>query len=239
MKVLVNGGLNLSELDGWWAEAYSPQVGWALGNGEEHGDDPAWDAAEAEELYDTLEKKVIPAFYNRDNNGIATEWVSRMRESMSRLTPLFSANRAVREYTEKYYLPAAAAYHERASDQGGYGKSLLQWKQELDEHWASLRFGELRVDSSPQKHSLRVEVHLGDLRADLVRVQVYADPRNSEPPFLSEMTHSDSAEPSGVWRIYAADVPASRPASDYTPRIVPSHCGARIPLEDAHILWRR
>jgi starch phosphorylase len=238
MKVLVNGGLNLSELDGWWAEAYSPEVGWALGNGQEHGDDPGWDAAEAEELYDTLEKKVIPAFYNRDNNGIATEWVTRMRESMSRLTPLFSANRAVREYTEKYYLPAAAAYHERASDEGAYGRSLLQWKQELAEHWASLRFGELRVESSPQKHSLRVEVHLGELRADCVRVQLYADPLDSEPPFLSEMTHSDSPEPAKVWRIYAGDVPASRPASDYTPRIVPSHSGARIPLEDAHILWR-
>ncbi len=238
MKVLVNGGLNLSELDGWWAEAYSPQVGWALGNGQEHGDDPGWDAAEAEELYDTLEKKVIPAFYNRDNNGIATEWVTRMRESMSRLTPLFSANRAVREYTEKYYLPAAAAYQERASDEGAYGRSLLQWRQELAEHWASLRFGELRVESSPQKHSLRVEVHLGELSADCVRVQLYADPRDSEPPLLSEMTASDSPEPSKVWRIYSADVPASRPASDYTPRIVPSHCGARIPLEDAHILWR-
>ena len=76
MKVLVNGGLNLSELDGWWAEAYSPQVGWALGDGKEHDDDPAWDAAEAEELYDILEKQVIPAFYSRDNNGIATEWVT-------------------------------------------------------------------------------------------------------------------------------------------------------------------
>lgn len=239
MKVLVNGGLNLSELDGWWAEAYSPQVGWALGNGKERGDDPGWDAAESEELYDILEKQVIPAFYNRDNNGIATEWVTRMRESMSRLTPLFSANRAVREYTEKYYLPAAAAYHERASDQGAYARSLLQWKQELAEHWASLRFGELHVESSPQKHSLRVEVHLGELHADWVRVQLYADPIGAEPPFLSEMTHGDSAEPSSGWRIYAADVPASRPASDYTPRIVPSHCGARIPLEDAHILWRR
>lgn len=239
MKVLVNGGLNLSELDGWWAEAYSPQVGWALGNGQEHGDDPGWDAAEAEELYDTLEKKVIPAFYNRDNNGIATEWVTRMRESMSRLTPLFSANRAVREYTEKYYLPAAAAYHERASDQGAYARSLLQWKQELADHWASLSFGELRVETSPQKHSLSVEVHLGELRADWVRVQLYADPLDAEPPFLSEMTPTDSAESSSGWRIYAADVPASRPASDYTPRIVPSHSGVRIPLEEAHILWRR
>jgi starch phosphorylase len=239
MKVLVNGGLNLSELDGWWAEAYSPQVGWALGDGKEHGDDPAWDAAESEQLYDILENKVIPAFYNREHNGIATEWVARMRESMSRLTPRFSANRAVREYTEKYYLPAAAAYHERASDQGAYGGSLLQWKQALADHWAWLRFGELRVDSSLQKHSLQVEVHLGELRADWVRVQLYADPLDAEPPFVAEMTHSDSAEPSRGWRIYAADVPASRPASDYTPRIVPSHSGARIPLEDAHILWFR
>ena len=239
MKVLVNGGLNLSELDGWWAEAYSPQVGWALGDGKEHDDDPAWDAAEAEELYDILEKRVIPAFYSRDSNGIATEWVARMRESMSRLTPRFSANRAVREYTEQYYLPAAAAYRERAHDQGAYGRSLLQWKQALAEHWASLRFGELRVKSSSQKHSLSVQVSLGELRADWVSVQLYADPLDGESPFVSEMTQRDGPEPSEAWRTYVADVPASRPASHYTPRIVPSLSGATIPLEDAHILWFR
>ena len=116
MKVLVNGGLNLSELDGWWAEAYTPEVGWAFGDGQEHGDDPAWDATEAETLYDILEKEVIPQFYNRDASGIPTAWVARMRESMARLTPQFSANRTVREYTEQYYLPAAAAYRERAAD---------------------------------------------------------------------------------------------------------------------------
>ena len=69
MKVLVNGGLNLSELDGWWAEAYSPEVGWALGDGREHGDDPSWDAAEAEALYSLLEREVIPEFYTRDVRG--------------------------------------------------------------------------------------------------------------------------------------------------------------------------
>ena len=106
MKVLVNGALNLSELDGWWAEAYAPEVGWALGDGQEHGDDPAWDAAEAEALYNLLEQEVVPEFYTRDPNGIPTAWVARMRESMARLTPRFSANRTVREYTEQYYLPA-------------------------------------------------------------------------------------------------------------------------------------
>ena len=94
MKVLVNGGLNLSELDGWWAEAYSPEVGWALGDGKEHGDDPAWDAAEADALYEILEQQVIPDFYTRDHDGIPTRWVLTMRESMARLTPQFSANRA-------------------------------------------------------------------------------------------------------------------------------------------------
>jgi starch phosphorylase len=75
MKVLVNGGLNLSELDGWWAEAYIPEVGWAIGDGKEHGDDPAWDATEAEALYALLEQEVIPQFYERDNNALPSTWL--------------------------------------------------------------------------------------------------------------------------------------------------------------------
>ncbi|MDR3674797.1 MAG: alpha-glucan family phosphorylase, partial [Acidobacteriota bacterium] len=107
MKVLVNGGINLSELDGWWAEAYTPEVGWALGDGQEHGDDPGWDAVEAEALYNLLEREVVPEFYARNGQGIPTAWVARMRNSMASLTPRFSANRAVCEYTEQHYLPAA------------------------------------------------------------------------------------------------------------------------------------
>ncbi len=109
MKVLVNGGINLSELDGWWAEAYSPEIGWALGDGCEHGEDPAWDAAEADALYNLLEREVIPEFYARDGQSIPTRWVERMRKSMASLTPRFSADRTVREYTEQHYVPGAAA----------------------------------------------------------------------------------------------------------------------------------
>jgi starch phosphorylase len=83
MKVLVNGGVNVSELDGWWAEAYTPEVGWALGDGQEHGDDPAWDAAEATALYDLLEAEVIPEFYDRDAQGIPIAWMARMRSRYS------------------------------------------------------------------------------------------------------------------------------------------------------------
>ncbi len=135
MKVLVNGGINLSELDGWWAEAYTPEVGWALGDGREHGDDPAWDAAEAMALYDLLEREVVPEFYTREENGIPAAWVGRMRESMARLTPRFSANRAVREYTKQYYLPAAATYRKRDADEGAVGKAVVNWEQTLKQKW--------------------------------------------------------------------------------------------------------
>ena len=132
MKVLVNGGINLSELDGWWAEAYTPEVGWALGDGQEHGDDLAWDAAEAVTLYERLEREVIPEFYTRDGSGIPTAWVKRMRESMARLTPRFSAHRAVREYTEQHYLPAATGYRERAVNKGTVGRQVVDWQHALD-----------------------------------------------------------------------------------------------------------
>lgn len=113
MKVLVNGGINVSELDGWWAEAYTPEVGWAVGDGKEHGDDPSWDAAEANRLYDLLENEVIPLFYNRAADGMPTAWLKKVRESMAHLTPQYSAVRTVREYTEKYYIPAVVAYTEQ------------------------------------------------------------------------------------------------------------------------------
>lgn len=112
MKVLVNGGVNLSELDGWWAEAYEPEVGWALGDGKEHGEDPNWDAQEAQVLYGLLENEVVPQFYDRNAEGIPVRWLARVRESMARLTPRFSTNRMVREYTDNYYVKGAQAYKE-------------------------------------------------------------------------------------------------------------------------------
>ena len=133
MKVLVNGGINLSELDGWWAEAYTPEVGWALGDGQEHGDDPAWDAAEAEALYDLLEQRGDPRVLYPRREGHPHAWVARMRESMARLTPQFSANRTVREYTEQHYLPAAAAYRSalptRAQWAGKWSIGSTLWKR--------------------------------------------------------------------------------------------------------------
>jgi starch phosphorylase len=238
MKVLVNGGLNLSELDGWWAEAYTPEVGWALGDGQEHGDDPAWDAAEAVALYERLEREVIPEFYSRNEKGIPTAWVARMRESMARLTPRFSANRAVCEYTEQHYLPAAMASHSRAASQGAAGRQIVDWRHALDQKWALLKFGKMKLETRDGTHVFEIEFGLHGLDPKAVRVELYADGIKDGPPVRQEMTclHPLADESGGY--IYSATVPAARPAEDYTARVMPRCDGVAIPLEDPRILWQ-
>ncbi len=230
MKVLVNGGLNLSELDGWWAEAYAPEVGWALGDGLEHDDDPAVDAAEAERLYDLLENEIIPEFYDRDEAGMPRRWISRVRESMARLTPEFSTNRMLDDYLTRYYLPAAAAYRARA--EGDHVHSLRAWLDALDAHWGDLAFAGYDVRTTSAAHEFEVKVRAGRVPADGFRVEVYAQPGEVH------LLERDGGDKQGVF-VYRGSIPAIRPAEDYTPRVVPWHKGANVPLECDHILWYR
>jgi starch phosphorylase len=236
MKVLVNGGLNLSELDGWWAEAYTPDVGWALGDGREHGDDPAWDAAEAEQLYTLLEQRVIPEFYNRDNAGVPRAWINRMRESMARLTPAFSATRCVREYTEKHYVPLAAAFLRRSLNGHETADSFLNWRRQVSDHWPRLRFGSVQVVTEGQEHRFQVQVYLDELNPDAVKVELFADALNGCEPIRHVMVRGEPLVGENAWH-YSAAVSADRPAADFTPRVIPCHPDAFVPLESAQILW--
>ena len=238
MKVLVNGGINLSELDGWWAEAYNPEVGWALGDGQEHGEDPAWDAVEANALYDLLEQEVIPEFYTRDHSGIPTAWVKRMRESMAQLTPRFSATRSVREYTDQHYLPAANAYRDRAANNGEVGKQIVDWQHTLQDKWATLRFGEIKVVSDAQGHTFTVEVFFGSLDPKSVRVELYANGVNGGNRSRQEMKRCQSLT-TGNGYIFNTQVSATLPATEYTVRTIPHFDGVAIPLEETRILWQR
>jgi len=239
MKVLVNGGLNLSELDGWWAEAYTPEVGWALGDGKEHDSDPAWDAAEAETLYALLEREVIPEFYSRDPNGIPVAWVTRIRESMARLTSHFSSNRTVRQYTDQYYIPAAAAYRERAADKGKVGAQMANWQFALKREWGNLRFGEATITTNGDQYHVEVQVYLSGLDPDEVRVELYAEGANGSDPVHKEMLRGSKLIGAENGHVYGVEIKAKRPATDYTVRVIPHHKGIAVPLEAAHILWQR
>jgi starch phosphorylase len=239
MKVLVNGGINLSELDGWWAEGYSPEVGWALGDGREHGDDPALDAIEAGALYDLLEQEVVPEFYARDARGIPVAWVRRMRESMAQLTPRFSANRTVREYTEQHYLPAASAYRERAADNGAAARKLVDWQNELASKWRAIRFGDLTVDTNGEQHIIGVDVFLEGASPDTVRVELYADGAKGGAAVRQEMKRLGKLPGEAGGYAYRAAVSAARPATDYTARIIPRYDGLAVPLEASWLLWQK
>jgi starch phosphorylase len=239
MKVLVNGGINLSVLDGWWAEAYTPEVGWALGDGHEHDDDPAWDAAEAEALYDLLEHEVIPEFYIRDENGIPIAWVARMRESMAQLTPRFSVNRTVREYVEEHYLPATTTYHERADDDGAAGVEIVKWQHALEENWAMLRFSDVKVETDGEQHVFEVQVYLNSLDQNAVKVELYANGLNGSGSMRQEMTYVRQLQGAVSVYVYSARVPATRPTTDYTARVIPHCSGVVVPLEAPRILWQR
>ncbi|MBM4452434.1 MAG: glycosyltransferase family 1 protein [Chloroflexi bacterium] len=236
MKVLVNGGLNLSELDGWWAEAYTPEVGWALGDGQEHTD-LEWDALEAEQIYQLLEEQLIPDFYDRDSRGVPLRWVSRIRASMRMLTPRSSSNRMLREYVEQIYLPGASRYRERAVQDAGKAEELYSWSMKLEASWPEVRFGRLQVQRKGKTWNFEVPVYLEGILPEFVEVQLYADPSGEYDVVCQQMIKGDKLPGVVNGYLYKTSLPATRPAEDFTPRIIPAHQMAKIPLEEKHILW--
>jgi starch phosphorylase len=236
MKILVNGGLNLSERDGWWAEAYRADVGWAIGDGQEHGNDPNWDAQEAKETYRLLEEEIIPCYYERDGRGIPTAWIARMRTSMAELTPQFSTNRMLREYVDRLYLTAARNYHKRTADGAKESVRLCHWLELLERHWQKLHFGRLDVQREDKDYTITVTAYLDELDPKAVQVQLYAEPQGSAGAEIHVM---EAAKTDGTANsyLYRARIPALRPAEDYTPRIIPYFDGVAVPLEARQILW--
>ena len=239
MKVLVNGGINLSILDGWWAEAYTPEVGWALGDGNEHGDDPVWDAIEARQLYNLLEKEVVPEFYNRNEKGIPAVWISRMRESMAQLTPRFSADRTVREYTEQHYLPAAAAYLDRAANKGKKGKQILDRINTIVQNWDTIHFGEVKFETIENQHQFEVQVYFNGLDPDTVQVELFANGVDGKVPTVQKMIRGAKLNGTGNGYQYVTSVTTTRPALDFTARAIPYFPTVSVPLEIPRILWQR
>jgi starch phosphorylase len=238
MKVLVNGGINLSVLDGWWDEGYTREVGWAIGDGNNGEGNPSTDAVEAAHLYDLLENQIAPEFYSRDENGIPVKWVNRMRESMARLTPRFSANRSVREYTEEYYLPAASAYRKRADKNGEVGIQIVNWKHAFEKKWEKLRFGEMTVDSS-ELHCFSVQVYLHDFVPGEIKVELYAEGVNGRSSEKYEMDYKGSLQKGSPISLYNVSISSTRAISDYTARIIPTLENVSVPLECSCILWQR
>jgi len=237
MKVLVNGGLNLSELDGWWAEAYSSEVGWSIGDAREHANSN-YDSTEATELYDTLERKIIPLFYNRDSHGIPSQWISKIRSSMALLTPLFSTNRMLREYVEQIYLPVSRIFADRVSDEARKAEELYNWHNSLQRSWSHIHFGNIEINESDNSWSFQVPVYIGEIDPSYIQVQIYAEPDKNNDFIPVIMNKSDKLPGTINGYIYTGSAPKSQPRENYTLRVIPHHPDAVVPLEAGHILWQ-
>ena len=237
MKVLANGGLNMSTLDGWWAEAYAPEVGWAIGDDAE----PAAhrDAVDADQLYRLLEQQALPMFYERDARGIPGAWVKRMRASISGLAPLFSSNRMLQEYLDRLYLPAAAAFRRRSDAQGKLAKQLQAWHANVLAKWHEVHFGRPGAERRGDQWRFEVPVYLGGISSAWVKVELYAEPSPGGEPMRQPMAR-DGAIPGALnGYVYSASVPASRPDWHFTPRITACHPEALTPIESGLIAWQR
>ncbi|MCU1422700.1 MAG: glycosyltransferase family 1 protein, partial [Microbacteriaceae bacterium] len=178
MKAALNGSLNLSILDGWWAEFYDEQNGWAIPSADSAGDSAERDKLEADAMYDLIEHQIAPRFYDRDADDVPTNWVGAIRHTLSTLSPELSADRMVREYVERLYLPAAAAARLIAKDRYAPARALAAWKDRVTAAWPSIQVSHVEsggVDAVPQvgdELHVRAQVNLDGLSAEDVAVEV-------------------------------------------------------------------
>ena len=244
MKLLANGGLNLSILDGWWDEAYDREVGWAIGGGEEYNNPEYQDQVESEALYHILENDVVPLFYDRDAAGIPRGWLAKMKASMKRLSPIFSTNRMVAEYAERFYLPAADRLIRLAGDKGRV-RSLMEWRSRLHVHGSEVNVTQVEVDGGSReflvgsKLKVTVRVALGSLSPGDVRVQAYYGVLTADGQ-IGKGSHVDLAlrQSRGTNHVYEGEVECGQSGScGFALRVVPFHEDAVLPYELPWIRW--
>jgi len=238
MKVLVNGGLNLSVRDGWWDEAYTSDVGWTIDD-DAPTDDAARDAFDAEALYAVLENKVIPEFYDRDEGGVPRAWLSRVRYSMAELTPRFSSTRMVQEYLEQAYLPAAQALKQRIVNGAEPAKAMLAWEERVRRNWKSMHIARPNISEEDGSWVYTVPVYLGEMAPDDILVEIYADVGPCAEAPSRELIKGAAIPGTTNGYVYTGRVASSRSTDGYTIRIVPRHPQVRVPAEAAMILWEK
>ncbi len=178
MKVVANGGINVSILDGWWDEAYNSNNGWAIGSGELYDDQNYQDEVESLSLYNLLEEEIIPLFYNRAEDGIPEAWLAKIKESMKSIIPEFNTNRMVKDYTEKYYHLAHHNYTAYLEEKLKISKELSAWKEKIVKIWHDARVVEMHMDENANVtvgSVLRVnaKINLGKISPEDVLVELY------------------------------------------------------------------
>ncbi|MDK9698624.1 MAG: alpha-glucan family phosphorylase [bacterium] len=231
MKVVFNGGINLSILDGWWVEGYQPDTGWAIGAGEDYDDSAYQDYVESRALYDLLEKDVIPLFYHRTNDGLPRDWVNKMKHSMQTLGRMFNTNRMVRDYTEKYYQPAWEHMAKLSANGMAELRSLSQWKQRVRRQWDGVSI--LKISADPTIElivddpiSISARVNLNGLTPEDVAIEVFFGAVNTDGKLHQGEAMSmglESKLPDNTYLYRSVLTCTQSGRHGFSVRVVPSH----------------
>ncbi len=249
MKVIANGGLNFSVLDGWWVEGFDPEVGWKIGNGEEYSDPDYQDEVESRQLYNTLETQIVPLFYSRGEDHLPRRWIARVKNSMKKLGPFFNTHRMVQEYFEKYYQSALEKRHILIEGKWDKVKALAAWKEKVISSWSSVKvIGYEAEDNSSQvfvgeEFPLKAEIALGDLTPDDVEVQIYYGPVDGEENPRNNSTvimHAENKKNKSGNYNYAGSVKSMMSGHQgFTIRVLPSHELLIHPFELDVVYWAK
>lgn len=241
MKAALNGSLNLSILDGWWAEYFDDRNGWAIPSADSAGDAAERDALEAASLYDLIEHQIAPRFYeDRGADGVPARWVADIRHTLATLSPELSADRMVREYVERLYLPAARAGARAAADGHAAARELAAWTARVRDAWPAVHVAHVEsggVDATPQvgeRLHVRAFVELGGLTPEDVAVELVHGRAGAGDELRDvERTRLDpESRELGHPAVFAGSVPLDRAGGfGYTVRVVPAHPGLASPAE--------
>ena len=243
MKASANGALNLSVIDGWWAEAYDPNVGWAIGRGEEYDVPELQDRLEASTLYDVLEHEIVPLFYDRGPDGLPRRWISRMKNAMEAICPRFNTTRLVQDYVRELYVPAAGHWSELTSRGLAGAAELVEWKRKVARAWSGVQVhGHQILDEALSGRPAKVEirVRLGSLRPEDVEMMLLFGRVNSVGDIVTPKAIPAAwcARNGSNEHRYEATIPSGDSGSyGFIVRVMPCHPLLADPYDLGLVAW--
>jgi len=246
MKAAMNGVINMSILDGWWHEAYKPEIGWAIGSGENYDNEDEQNRIESNALYDILEKEAIPLFYDTGNNGLPRKWIARMKEIMVAVCSQFNTDRMVNDYITHFYHPCSKQWQVLSANEFALAKQQSAWKSNLRQNWSSVRVDNIKMEEASEikvggQIEIIAQVHLGELKPEDVAVEVYEGSLDLHKGIIvnAESIHMDSIEShgNGDYTFKGTIRCQSSGLHGYSVRILPRHDDPHMEFEPGLITW--
>ncbi|MDR0908841.1 MAG: alpha-glucan family phosphorylase [Spirochaetaceae bacterium] len=245
MKASMNGVLNCSILDGWWDEAYTPDVGWAIGHGEQYVDTNLQDEIESKALYDILENEIIPLFYNRGRDGLPRDWIKMMKACMRTISQSMSTHRMLMDYSNMFYLPALKNYKHMVKDDYAETKSLAAYFEKLRGAWNNIKFIKVDTNAKPVMQrgdilTVKAYVELAGLNPDDVCIEVYHGGISGQSHNIEHAVHNEmkfSGQEGNACCFVAKVECEATGVQGHSVRILPKHPSLAHPYRSGFVKW--